>query len=84
VLSAGLKAAADASQGETGHGADAALAAASARIRAEPAVKLDYLVAVDPRTFLQVGGEYRGPVTVLVAARVGETRLIDNTQFVIG
>jgi pantoate--beta-alanine ligase len=80
ALSAGLREAADAAA----QGVDAALAAARTRLSEEAAVRLDYLVAVDPRTFLQVDGAYRGPVTVLVAARVGGTRLIDNIQFDIG
>ena len=80
ALSAGLRSASDAAK----QGVDAALAAARARVSAEPAVKLDYLVAVDPSTFLPVGDDYRGRVTVLVAAHVGDTRLIDNTQFEIG
>jgi pantoate--beta-alanine ligase len=90
VLSAGLRAATDAVEGGREHGGrsgrpgvDAALAVARSLIESEPAVKLDYLVAVDPRTFLQVSGAYSGPVTMLVAARVGDTRLIDNTQFVV-
>jgi pantoate--beta-alanine ligase len=77
AISAGLRAAAEAAH----DGVDDALSAAHARVSAEPAVKLDYLVAVDPRTFLQVSNGYRGPVTMLIAARVGSTRLIDNTQF---
>ena len=80
TLSASLRAAADASS----QGLDAALEAANRRIHSEPAVKLDYLVAVDPTTFLQVDAHYRGPVTLLVAAHVGGARLIDNTQFTLG
>ena len=56
------------------------LAAARAVIAAEPAVKLDYLVVVDPETFLPVGEGHRGPAIVLIAARVGSTRLIDNER----
>lgn len=65
------------------NGAAAALAAARARLQAEPAVRLDYLVIVDPATFMPVEEEYHGAATMLVAARVGTTHLIDNTQLVI-
>jgi pantoate--beta-alanine ligase len=40
-------------------------------------VEPEYLAAVDP-TSLEPVGELRGPVLVAVAARVGDTRLIDN------
>jgi pantoate--beta-alanine ligase len=33
---------------------------------------------VNPRTFLPVDDDYRGPARVLLAARVGPARLIDN------
>lgn len=59
------------------------LAAARARIDSEPAVKLDYLVVVDPDSFLAVAEDHRGPAVVLVAARVGTTRLIDNERISI-
>ncbi|TFC86893.1 pantoate--beta-alanine ligase [Cryobacterium sp. TmT2-59] len=73
-LSAGLDAAASAAP----QGVAAALAAAHARIDVQPLVKLDYLVVVDPRTFLPVGADHVGPARMLVAALVGNTRLIDN------
>ena len=41
-------------------------------------IELDYLVVVDPHTFLPVVEGATGPARVLVAARVGATRLIDN------
>ena len=63
-----------------GAGTDAVLTAARAVIAAEPAVKLDYLVVVDPDTFLPVGEEHSGPAIALIAARVGSTRLIDNER----
>ena len=47
-------------------------------------VELDYLVAVDPATFQPVDDRYRGPALVLVAARVGGTRLIDNELVSLG
>ena len=46
---------------------------------ADPPLRLDYLVLVDPDTFEEVGEDYAGPARLLVAARVGATRLIDNT-----
>jgi pantoate--beta-alanine ligase len=39
---------------------------------------------VDPETFLPVGEEARGEAIVLVAARVGTTRLIDNAVISLG
>ncbi|TFC83461.1 pantoate--beta-alanine ligase [Cryobacterium cheniae] len=74
ALSAGLEAAASVAA----QGAQVALQAAHARIDAQPLVKLDYLVVVDPQTFLPVGDEHHGPARMLVAALVGHTRLIDN------
>ena len=46
---------------------------------ADPALRLDYLALVDPDTFEDVGEDHAGPARLLVAARVGTTRLIDNT-----
>ena len=65
-------------------GPAAALAAAHARIAAQPLVKLDYLVIVHPDTLLAVHDDYRGPARLLVAARVGRTRLIDNVSLNLG
>jgi pantoate--beta-alanine ligase len=45
---------------------------------------LDYLVVVDPATFLPVEGDATGEAVVLVAARVGTTRLIDNAVITLG
>jgi pantoate--beta-alanine ligase len=70
------------------HGAAAALAAArsvlDAAATASPPVELDYLVLVDARTFAEAGLGHRGPATLLVAAKVGRTRLIDNVGLEIG
>ena len=74
ALSAGLTTAAAAAP----NGVPAAIVAAHAVIGAQPLVKLDYLVVVDPHTFLPVDDDYRGPARMLVAAVVGSTRLIDN------
>jgi pantoate--beta-alanine ligase len=51
---------------------------------ASPPAELDYLVLADPVTFAEVGSGYRGPALLLVAARVGTTRLIDNVSLQIG
>jgi len=70
------------------HGTAAVLAAARAVLEtaasANPPVELDYLVLVDARSFAEVGLGYRGPATLLVAAKVGGTRLIDNISIEIG
>jgi len=50
---------------------------AAAVIASEPAVKVDYLAAVDPDTLDSVDG-VRGGALIAVAAWVGNTRLIDN------
>jgi pantoate--beta-alanine ligase len=50
----------------------------------DPAVLLDYLVLADPDTFAEVGNEHRGAALLLVAAKVGTTRLIDNVRLHIG
>ena len=80
ALFAGLSAAVQAALA----GPAAALAAAHARIAAQPLVKLDYLVIVHPQTFVPVDDAYRGPARMLVAARVGTTRLIDNVPLALG
>lgn len=76
ALSAGLAAAASVASS----GANAAIEAARVLIAQQPLVKLDYLEAVDPETFLPVGDDHRGPARMLVAATVGTTRLIDNAE----
>lgn len=79
TLSRALAAGAEAAE----QGVEAALAAARASLEAEPAVKLDYLVAVDPDSFAEAGPEHHGPALLLVAARVGTTRLIDNRRITL-
>ncbi|UOE46129.1 pantoate--beta-alanine ligase [Agromyces larvae] len=44
----------------------------------------DYLVIVDPETFLPVADDATGDAIVIVAARVGTTRLIDNARVRLG
>jgi pantoate--beta-alanine ligase len=71
-----------------GHGAAAVLAAAQGILgeaaTASPPVEVDYLVLADPQTFTDVATNHRGPAVLLVAARVGTTRLIDNVTIEIG
>ena len=70
------------------HGSAAVLAGARAVLdaaaSANPPVELDYLVLVDARSFTEAGLGYRGAATLLVAAKVGRTRLIDNISLEIG
>ena len=74
VLSQALEAAS--SSGD--QGIDSVLAAAQSALMGEQLVELDYLAVVHPKTFLPVDDDYRGKATILIAARVGSTRLIDN------
>jgi pantoate--beta-alanine ligase len=56
----------------------ATLVAAMAReVGATPEARIDYAAVVDEETFEEVG-TITGPARALVAARFGETRLIDN------
>jgi pantoate--beta-alanine ligase len=45
----------------------------------DPPVVLDYLALVDPGLFTEADDSHDGRALLLVAARVGTTRLIDNT-----
>ena len=81
VLSRALRAA----QEDAARGADAALGAARAVLRTSHGVDLDYLVVTDPDlgalpADVPPGTEAR----VLVAAKFGSTRLIDNLPITIG
>jgi pantoate--beta-alanine ligase len=79
TLSSALEAAASSAD----RGIDAVVAAAQSTLMGEPMIDLDYLTVVNPSTFLPVDDGYRGPALVLVAARVGTTRLIDNERIVL-
>lgn len=63
----------------------AVIAAAQSVIVGDDRIELDYLKVVDPATFLVVDDDYRGIAMIILAARVGATRLIDNdTVFLQG
>lgn len=64
-------------------GVESMLAAAQGVMQDDTGVQLDYLAIVDPRTFTGASDQHHGPVQVLVAARVGSVRLIDNAIFTI-
>ena len=71
----------DAARAAAPGGAEAALAAAHAELGAAPGVDLDYLELTGPDLGpVPAAGEAR----LLVAARVGTTRLIDNAAVVLG
>jgi pantoate--beta-alanine ligase len=69
-----------AAQGRAEYGVPAARWAAMAVIKAEPAVELDYLAITSP----DLGDPHPGEGRILIAARVGTTRLIDNVSLNIG
>jgi pantoate--beta-alanine ligase len=71
-----------------GSGPDAALAAAQQVLdeaaKADPPLVTDYLALVEPDTFTPVKPGFAGDALMLVAARAGATRLIDNTPLTLG
>jgi pantoate--beta-alanine ligase len=73
-----VPAALDAAESYADRDADAMTAAAQSALAGEDGAVLEYLAIVDPATFRPVDDGYRGRALVLVAARVGGTRLIDN------
>jgi pantoate--beta-alanine ligase len=75
-LSRALRAGAE--EAAAGHGAPAVLASASGILNEATGVVVDYLALVDPATVEEVPADHTGPALLLVAARVGTTRLIDN------
>jgi pantoate--beta-alanine ligase len=83
-LSRALRAGVDAAK----DGPDAVLTAAQHVIdraaKADPPVVPDYLALVEPDTFTPVKPGYVGDALLLVAGRVGATRLIDNMPLTLG
>ena len=69
---------------ETTQGDSAArLSAAEQVLSTAPAVRLDYVALVDPATFEPIEAGYVGRALLIIAARVGNTRLIDNLSISI-
>jgi pantoate--beta-alanine ligase len=79
-LSRALTAGADASA----YGPSAIRRAAREVLVEEPLALVDYLVLVHPSTLQDVPEWYRGEALLALAARVGTTRLIDNTPILVG
>ena len=69
-------------------GPDAVLAAGQQVLdeaaKADPPLVTDYLALVEPDTFTPVKPGFAGDALLLTAARVGATRLIDNTPLTLG
>jgi pantoate--beta-alanine ligase len=80
ALRAGQARAAAEDGAEDGQSAAAALAAAREVLDAEPALAVDYVAVVDPRTFGPAGP---GPALIVAAVTAGGTRLIDNVPVVL-
>ncbi len=82
TLSRALFAARQAAEG--GANALEARTAAHDIFAVQPGIEVDYCVVVDPDTIKDADVRFVGEALVLVAARVGRTRLIDNMRIVIG
>lgn len=77
-LARAVPAALDAAESSADRDVDGMIAAAQGALAGEDGADLEYVAVVDPATFAPVDDRYRGRALVLVAARVGGTRLIDN------
>jgi pantoate--beta-alanine ligase len=60
--------------------ADAAVLSLRRTLEGASGVRLDYAEVVDPETLAPLEGVVEGPAQALVAAYVGDTRLIDNIR----
>jgi len=84
IAARALSRALEAAESSADRGPDAVLAAAQSVLAGDDTVQLDYLQVVNPATFLPVDGNHHGRALVLLAARVGDTRLIDNATIQLG
>ena len=69
---------------ETGALVSEAIAAHNEALRSLAQTKLDYLAVIDPQIFRPVDDNYQGAAKIIVAAKVGEVRLIDTMNVTIG
>jgi pantoate--beta-alanine ligase len=83
IVALSLSAALYAGAAQARDGAAQVLAAAAAVLRDVPGVDLDYLRLVDDETW-QPAGPTSSSARLLVAARLGSTRLIDNVPVSLG
>lgn len=65
-------------------GADAVRRAARAVLDGQADLGVDYASLVDPATLAEVAADFTGDALLVVAARVGPTRLIDNQSVRVG
>src|SRR5215471_2077177 len=84
ALSRALDAARAAAPAGAGPAVSAARAVLNRAAATSPPVSLDYLVLADPDTFEEVSADHAGPAILLVAAKIGGTRLIDNMPVDVG
>ncbi len=76
LAAAGERAAAGGSAGQ--------VRAAAVDVLAGAGVAVDYCTLADPDTLAEVSEDHRGAAVLLLAARVGSVRLLDNAPLVIG
>lgn len=84
ALNQALRAAGDAVACGPKPALEAARAVTDAAAMAEPPLAVDYLVLADPATMEPVPDDHAGEAVLLVAGRVGGTRLIDNAALTFG
>ncbi len=70
--------------GAAGRTVEEVLSVARQELRAEQEIDVDYCVLVDPESFAHLAPGAGGPGLLLVAAKVGATRLIDNAVVDLG
>ncbi len=56
---------------------------AAVRAALDPAIRLDYVALVNPNSFELIDDSFSGQALLLIAARVGNTRLLDNLSITI-
>ena len=69
---------------EAGTTPSQAISAHATAIESTAQTKLDYLAVIDPQIFRPVDDNYQGAAKIIVAAKVGEVRLIDTMNVTIG